>query len=69
MSGQLANFGVLINNHQVLPSGLLLMYYSSLSDFSLCDSCSVVNVEMGDIHDDEVPCCGKDVRREDESLF
>ena len=30
-------------------------------------SCSFV--EMGDINDDKVPCCSKDVRREDESLL
>ena len=26
-------------------------------------------VAMSDINDDEVPCCSKDVRREDESLL
>ena len=44
--------------------------FSICRDYSsLCDSCFSVNVEMGDINDDEVPCCSKDVKREDDSLL
>ena len=39
------------------------------SNYSLNSGCVYRFVEMSDINDDEVPCCSKDVRREDESLL
>ena len=38
------------------------------NSFCNTNSCFVtVNVEMGGINDDEVPCCSKDLKREDDN--
>ena len=39
------------------------------SNYCLNSCCVNRFVEMGYINDDEVPCCSKDVKREDESLL